>query len=236
MWGAPRRPVCHTPKACPDMPIGSILGGLISSNASTAAGGNAIGQSQVQSQADRAAASPWTASGFGAANRLSALYGNGFLVSDNNNGVVLDSANADADQASAAAGFTASPGYQFRLTEGINALDRSAAARGMVLSGAQAQGVNNYAQGQASSEYGNYINELNTMSGLGASSAASANNASNAAVIPGIAIQNADNVAAGNAMASGIKGGINSLASILSYGGGVNPTTGQGSFGIPGWT
>lgn len=47
------------------------------------------------------------------------------------------------------------PGYQFRMDEGIKALDNSAAARGRLLSGAQQKGVNAYAQNVASQEYGN---------------------------------------------------------------------------------
>jgi hypothetical protein len=46
------------------------------------------------------------------------------------------------------------PGYRFRLSEGVNALDASASARGRLLSGAQAKGVNEYAQNVASNEYG----------------------------------------------------------------------------------
>lgn len=47
------------------------------------------------------------------------------------------------------------PGYRFRLSEGVNALDASASARGRLLSGAQVKGVNEYAQNVASNEYGN---------------------------------------------------------------------------------
>lgn len=49
--------------------------------------------------------------------------------------------------------FTASPGYQFRLTEGIEALDKSASARGRLQSGAQQKAITNYAQNLASDEY-----------------------------------------------------------------------------------
>ncbi len=54
--------------------------------------------------------------------------------------------------------YKADPGYQFRLDQGIKALDASAASRGRLLSGAQQQGVNAYAQGMASQEYGNAYN------------------------------------------------------------------------------
>jgi len=47
------------------------------------------------------------------------------------------------------------PSYDFRMQEGINALDRSAAARGRVLSGAQDRAVTRYGSNLASQEYGN---------------------------------------------------------------------------------
>jgi len=50
---------------------------------------------------------------------------------------------------------TQDPGYAFRMSEGIEALDKSAAARGRLLSGAQQKGVSSYAQNLASQEYAN---------------------------------------------------------------------------------
>ena len=47
------------------------------------------------------------------------------------------------------------PGYQFRLQEGQKALERSAAARGGLLSGGFARGLERYAQDYGSQEYGN---------------------------------------------------------------------------------
>lgn len=49
--------------------------------------------------------------------------------------------------------FQVDPGYQFRLSEGMNALDRSAAARGNLLSGSQMKAGQRYAQDFASNEY-----------------------------------------------------------------------------------
>jgi hypothetical protein len=46
------------------------------------------------------------------------------------------------------------PGYQFRLNQGLQALQRSQAATG-ITGGAAATAINDYAQGQASQEYGN---------------------------------------------------------------------------------
>lgn len=50
--------------------------------------------------------------------------------------------------------FEADPGYQFRLSEGIKARDRSAAARGRLLSGAQQKAITRYGEDVASEEYG----------------------------------------------------------------------------------
>lgn len=48
---------------------------------------------------------------------------------------------------------TQDPSYQFRLQQGIGALDKSAASKGMLLSGAQQKAINNYAQDSASQQY-----------------------------------------------------------------------------------
>ena len=50
------------------------------------------------------------------------------------------------------------PGYQFRLQQGLGALQNSAAARGGLLSGNTLQGIENYAQDYASNEYQNVYN------------------------------------------------------------------------------
>lgn len=50
------------------------------------------------------------------------------------------------------------PGYQARLKMGTDALERSAAARGGVLTGGTAQAENQYAQDYASNEYNNVYN------------------------------------------------------------------------------
>jgi len=56
------------------------------------------------------------------------------------------------------ADFTADPGYQFRLSEGTKALERSAAARGGLLSGGTAKALERYSQDFASNEYANVYN------------------------------------------------------------------------------
>lgn len=72
------------------------------------------------------------------------------------------------------ADFEADPGYAFRLSEGLKAVDRSMAARGLGVSGAAIKGVMREGQGQASQEYANAYNryqinranQLNALSSL----------------------------------------------------------------------
>ena len=54
--------------------------------------------------------------------------------------------------------FQADPGYSFRLSEGMKGLERSAAARGGLLSGATLKGIQRYGQDMASQEYTNAFN------------------------------------------------------------------------------
>jgi hypothetical protein len=53
---------------------------------------------------------------------------------------------------------TTDPGYGFRLSEGLKALERSAAARGGLLSGGTGKALTRYGQEAASQEYGNAFN------------------------------------------------------------------------------
>jgi hypothetical protein len=63
-----------------------------------------------------------------------------------------------AFRAPTAADLTRDPSYQFRLAEGQKALERGAAARGGLLGGGFARGLERYAQDYASTEYGNVYN------------------------------------------------------------------------------
>lgn len=64
-------------------------------------------------------------------------------------------------------GFKASPGYQFRLEEGLKAIERSAAARGNLRSGATMKSIGRFAEGTASAEYENFANRLAALAGVG---------------------------------------------------------------------
>ena len=91
--------------------------------------------------------------------------------------------------------FTTSPGYQFRLDEGRKALEKSAAARGTLLTGGTLKGMERYAQGVASDEYQRFLDRYNTRVGQWGSLAGMGQNAA--------AQQGASNTAFGNA-ASGL--------------------------------
>jgi hypothetical protein len=132
--------------------------------------------------------------------------------------------------------FTADPGYQFRLKTGLESLERSAAARGMGLSGAALKGITDYSQNKASDEYQNAFNRYQTnrsnqisplmdFTRLGqasaAGSAAAANttgtNLGNTYTGLGQGIAQAG-VAAGNAQASGYLNQANAVTNALNQG------------------
>jgi len=58
--------------------------------------------------------------------------------------------------------FTADPGYAFRLSEGQKALERSAAARGGLLSGGTGKALQRFGQDYGSQEYTNAFNRYQT--------------------------------------------------------------------------
>lgn len=63
--------------------------------------------------------------------------------------------NARAEEA-----FQVTPGYEFRVNQGLNAIDRRAASRGMLASGNTAIDTLDYAGGLASQEYGTWLDRL----------------------------------------------------------------------------
>jgi hypothetical protein len=78
--------------------------------------------------------------------------------------------------------FYEDPGYKFRRAEGEKALERNAAARGSVLSGAQLKGWERYNQDYASNEYNNFLtryyqslNPYQSLAGLGQTGVANQN-------------------------------------------------------------
>jgi hypothetical protein len=118
--------------------------------------------------------------------------------------------------------FQQDPGYAFRIAEGMKALDRTAAARGGLLSGAALRGATRYGQEMGSQEYTNAFNryqtnranQLNPLQSLMGSGQTAAGNVANAG-------QNYANQAgqnymnAGNARASGYVGAANSWTNAI---------------------
>ncbi len=93
---------------------------------------------------------PWLQAGKGALSTLSGLTstpGQGLLQGFN-----------QQFQAPTAQQAAATPGYQFQLQQGQNAIQNSAAARGGLVSGNAATGLDQYSQGLASENYGNTYN------------------------------------------------------------------------------
>jgi hypothetical protein len=103
------------------------------------------------------------------------------------------------------------PSYQFRLGEGMKALDRQAAARGGLISGGALKAAQRYGQEFASNEFGNAYNRLASMAGLGQTATGAMGGAA------GQFGANAGNLmtGAGAARASGYVGGANALTSGL---------------------
>jgi hypothetical protein len=124
--------------------------------------------------------------------------------------------------------FQADPGYNFRMAEGMKALERSAAARGLLQSGGTLKGIQQYGQNLASSEYENafsrYLSQREArmdpyryLTGIGQAAAAgqAANVGSTGAALAEIAAQRG-NVNA--AAAAGTAGAIGNAFSSIGQG------------------
>ena len=118
--------------------------------------------------------------------------------------------------------FEQDPGYAFRQAEGMRALERSAAARGNLLSGNTMKGIQRFGQDLASQEYGNAFNRfqieraarLNPLQSLMGAGQSATN------VMTGATGQAGQNIGqmqlgAGQARASGYVGQANALAGAL---------------------
>jgi hypothetical protein len=69
-------------------------------------------------------------------------------------------ANGAAGQSRAASNFQTDPGYQFQMDQGLQAIDRGAAARGLSTSGNLLTAEQNYGTGLANQSYGQYVSRL----------------------------------------------------------------------------
>ncbi|HXI77928.1 MAG TPA: hypothetical protein VNH21_12370 [Steroidobacteraceae bacterium] len=89
-------------------------------------------------------------------------------------GVAGDISGANGpDAATAAMGnFFTSPGYDFRLSEGLRGVDAGAASKGLLHSGATIKAEDRFSQGLASDEFSQYYNRLFGLASLGETAAA----------------------------------------------------------------
>lgn len=121
--------------------------------------------------------------------------------------------------------FQADPGYAFRVSEGMKALDRTAAARGGLISGSALRGATRYGQEMGSQEYQNAFNRfqtartntLNPFASLAGVAQSSANTLTGAAGQLGQNI-GSNIIGAGNAMAAGQVGSANAYSQGLGQG------------------
>lgn len=97
---------------------------------------------------------PFRQGGVNALNRMQDLLG----ISGNRNAPGYGSMSKNFTMAD----FQADPGYAFRMTEGLKALDRQAAARGGLISGGALKAAQGYGQDLASQEYLNAFNRFQT--------------------------------------------------------------------------
>lgn len=122
------------------------------------------------------------------------------------------------------ADFEADPGYQFRLAEGMKAIERSAAARGLLQSGGTLKGIQQYGQNLASDEYqnafGRYLTQRSARMdpyqyligiGQGAAAGQAANIGSASSNLADIALSK------GNSQAAGTMGALNALSQGVGY-------------------
>lgn len=179
-----------------------------------------------QTRTDQA---PWRTAGAGALSKLAGIYG-----VDTGNGAAKVPNDQLYDE------FRATPGYGFQMSEGLKAVDRGAAARGLLRSGAAVKGEERFAGGLADSTYGQYVGALQSLAGVGqAATQATSQAGQNAANNISSAYTNAGNARASSYTNTGstITGTLNNLASVYAYGKGGgfgNVYTSSGSSGS-GW-
>lgn len=202
--------------------LGSLAGGIYGAHTAKDA-------SQAQLQAAREALAlqasmygnqvalqePFRQAGMAGQNRLLDLLG----LSKNTSGADFGKYAKDFQMSD----FQEDPGYKFRLSEGLKGLDRQAAARGGLISGAALKAAQRYGQDAASEEYQNAFNryqvnranQLNPLQSLAGQGQTTANTLTNAS-------QNYANSAGnlyqgmGDSRASGYIGSANALTGGLN--------------------
>ena len=137
----------------------SLIGANASQNAAQTQANSAAQANQLlaqQYQQQRADLAPFTTAGLGAQNQLLTFLG----LPGGTPGANFGKYSGDFTGADLLA--NQDPGYGFRLAEGQKALERSAAARGGLLSGGTGKALETYGQNMGSQEYQNAYNRYQT--------------------------------------------------------------------------
>ena len=136
-----------------------LVGGLLGSRgqdkaaaAQAAAQRDAMAAQQAMFERQVELQEPFRQAGLTAQNRLMTLLGLGPDTTAAEYGTMARPFDMQA--------FEQDPGYAFRMQEGMRALERSAAARGGMLSGNALRGITRFGQDLASQEYGNAFNRF----------------------------------------------------------------------------
>lgn len=210
----------------------SIIGGSKAASAQKSSAQAAINEQNAEYQQTRADYAPWRAAGQTALGSLMSAYG---LGGSSGAGGASGAAGGSSGTPSYG-GFQQSPGYQWELDQGEQAVNRNAAARGNFASGGTIKAEQRYATGLASQDFNNYTGGLAQIAGLGqagtnATTAAGTNAATN--------VSN-ELIASGNAQASSyantassINSGLNNAMSAYLMGnmGMFGGTSGGGGYG-----
>lgn len=145
-------------------------------------------------------------------------------------------ANANKQGGQAYGGFQKTPGYDFRLNQGLDAVQAGAAARGGLYSGAAMKALQQYGQDYATSEYTPYLNRL---AGMTDTATAAAGNMANAGANMGAGVGSAL-AAKGNAQAAGsigmgnaINGGIQNMLGYMNYQQSLNTAPASSPYPMP---
>lgn len=156
--------------------------GLLGSIAAVAAGGLQAGGAFMSAKSARKGAKKAAAALQGAADKNNALAGQVYQDTNNALGAYAQPGNPAGTQINALLGLNGAPaqtqgfdqfrdstGYQFRLGEGMNAVNSGYAGAGVLQSGAALRGAQEYGQNFASNEFSNYAGLLDNQQRLGLS-------------------------------------------------------------------
>ena len=145
----------------------SIISGNKAAKAQKNAAAQQVAESRRQYDQTRADFAPQREAGYRALSKLEQLYG------------LQPTAEGEP---TAADMVKATPGYDFRRSEGLKAVERSAASRGLLKSGTALKAIDRFAEGLASDEYNDYASRLQAIATGGqaatGSTAAAGDNAS----------------------------------------------------------